>query len=219
MKIVNLTSQNTILNLFLAEVRDHSYQANRHLFRHNLHRIGQMMAFEMSRELTYSPRQVTTPLANIEMNLPTDDIVVATVFRAGLPLQEGFIQVFDHADSAFVSAYRYYTDETHTQVAIKAEYLASPPLTGKTLILVDPMLATGRSIEVVYKALLTHGTPKRFFLASVIASQEGVDYLNKVFTDDEATLYTAAIDPILNPQKYIVPGLGDAGDLCYGEKL
>ncbi len=219
MKIVNLSTQNTILNQFLAEVRNHKYQTNRHLFRNNIHRIGQVMAYEMSRELIYTPREVVTPLATTQMNLPTDDIVVATVLRAGLPLQEGFLQVFDHASSAFVSAYRYYTDEAHTQVAIKTEYLATPALEGKTLILVDPMLATGRSIELAYRVLTTQGIPQRFFLASVIAAQEGIDFLNRAFANEELTLYTVAIDPTLNPQKYIVPGLGDAGDLCFGEKI
>ncbi len=219
MKIINLAEQNTIVNRFVAELRDADYQRNRHLFRRNIERIGEMMAYEISKQLDYSPKKIVTPLATATVSTPDDEIVVATVIRAGVPLQEAFLRIFDHADAAFVSAYRYYKDAAHTQVAIKTEYLASPDLNGKTLILVDPMLATGGSLELSYRALLSHGTPRRFIIATVIAAQQGIDFLTKAFENEEVTLYTAVIDPALNDKKYIVPGLGDAGDLCYGEKL
>ncbi len=219
MKIINLSTQNTILNNFLSEIRDINYQRNRHLFRHNIIRIGELMAYEISKELSYSPTIIQTPLAPTTMSLTDDKLVLATVLRAGLPLVEGFLNVFDHADSAFVSAYRYYKDAKQTEVGIKTEYLAAPELTDKTLILVDPMLATGGSLELAYRALIAHGTPRKFIIAAVIAAQEGIDYLQKAFENEDVTLYTAAIDPTLNDKKYIVPGLGDAGDLCFGEKL
>ncbi len=219
MEVVNLTDQNTIINQYLAEIRNADYQRNRHLFRRNIERIGEAMAYEISKELCYSPKRIITPLDIIKVNTPDDNIVVATVIRAGLPFQQGFLNVFDHADAAFVSAYRYYKDAECSEVGIKTEYLATPPLKGKTLILVDPMLATGGSLELSYRVLTTHGVPGRFFIASVIAAQEGINFLQKAFAKEKITLYTAAIDPLLDEKKYIVPGLGDAGDLCYGEKL
>ncbi len=219
MKVINFAQQNTIINQYIAELRDVSYQQNRLLFRRNIERIGEMMAYEISKELSYSVKQIQTPLDIAAASTPDDDIVIATVFRAGLPLHQGFLNVFDKAGNAFVSAYRYYEDKEGTKVGIKTEYLASPSLTDKTFILVDPMLATGGSMELAFKAFTTKGFPKKLILASVIASQAGVDYLQKEFPEDDVVLYTAAIDPILNEHKYIVPGLGDAGDLCYGEKI
>ncbi len=219
MKIINLAEQNTIVNQFVAELRDVDYQRNRTLFRRNIERIGEMMAYEISKGLAYSSKPITTPLGTAVVSTPDDRIVVATVIRAGVPLQEAFLRIFDRADAAFVSAYRYYKNEERTEVAIKTEYLASPTLDGKTLILVDPMIATGGSLELSYRALLSHGTPAKLVIAGVIAAQEGIDFLRNVFPADDVTLYTAVIDPALNDKKYIVPGLGDAGDLCYGEKL
>ncbi len=218
MNIINLSEQNSILNLYMAELRDKSYQRNRMLFRHNIERVGQLMAFELSKTLEYKPKTVTTPLGSTEIYLPKDDLLIATVLRAGLPFHEGFLRVFDHADNAFVSAYRMYTNREHTEVGVHAEYMASPSVKGKTLLIVDPMLATGGSMAAAIEALLKTGKPKRIHIACVIAVQEGLDVINAVLPDD-ATVWCAAIDPGMNEHKYIVPGFGDCGDLCYGEKL
>ena len=218
MNIINLSEQNSILNLYMAELRDKSYQRNRMLFRHNIERVGQLMAFELSKTLEYKPKTVTTPLGTSEIYLPKDDLLIATVLRAGLPFHEGFLRVFDHADNAFVSAYRMYTNREHTEVGVHAEYMASPSVKGKTLLIVDPMLATGGSMAAAIEALLKTGKPKRIHIACVIAVQEGLDVIKTVLPDD-ATVWCAAIDPGMNEHTYIVPGFGDAGDLCYGEKL
>ena len=219
MKVINFAREKSIINQYIAELRDVSYQANRMVFRRNIERIGELMAYEISKTLSYSEKTVQTPLDVATVNTHDDEIVLATVFRAGLPLHQGFINIFDRAENAFVSAYRYYEDKESTKVGIKTEYMASPDLNGKTLILVDPMLATGGSIELAYKALRAHGIPKRLVIASVIGAVEGVNYLKKVFKSEDVTLYIAAVDPALDEHKYIVPGFGDAGDLCYGEKL
>ena len=220
MKIVNFADSNSIINQYVAELRDVHHQADRNTFRHNLERIGQLMAYEVSKTLTYSEKEIQTPLAMAKASTHDDEIVLATVFRAGLPFHQGFLDVFDHAGNAFVSAYRYYMDEKHEEVGIKVEYLAAPDLTNKTLIIADPMLATGGSLQLAYEALCTKGIPKQLHLCCVIAAQTGVDNIMKLFKPlDNVTLWCAAIDPILNEHKYIVPGLGDAGDLAYGDKI
>lgn len=219
MQIYDLSKENSIVNQFMAELRDADYQRNRLLFRNNIMRIGEMMAYEISKKLDYAARDITTPLGTSRINLPADDIVLATILRAGLPFHTGFLNVFDHAGNAFVSAYREYTDDSHTEVGIHVEYLATPDLGGKTLIIADPMLATGGSMELGYKAFLTHGLPRRIHVACVIATPEGIEHVKKSLPDDRTTIWCAAIDPILNEHKYIVPGLGDAGDLCYGGKM
>ena len=219
MKIVNLSEQNSIINQYMAEMRDVDYQKNRFLFRNNIQRIGEVEAFEISKTLDYAPTKVTTPLGEATVNLPTDKVVLATIFRAGLPFHNGFLNVFDHAGNAFVSAYREYTDAEHHNVGIHVEYLATPDIDGKTLIIADPMLATGGSMEMGYKAILTKGTPKCVHVACVIACPEGIEHIKKTFPDTETTVWCAAIDERLNEHKYIVPGFGDAGDLCYGGKL
>lgn len=219
MQIYDLSKENSIVNQFMAELRDADYQRNRLLFRNNIMRIGEMMAYEISKKLDYAARDITTPLGTSRINLPADDIVLATILRAGLPFHTGFLNVFDHAGNAFVSAYREYTDDSHTEVGIHVEYLATPDLGGKTLIIADPMLATGGSMELGYKAFLTHGTPKRIHVACVIAAPDGIEHVKNSLPADRTTVWCAAIDPILNEHKYIVPGLGDAGDLCYGGKL
>ena len=203
----------------MAEMRDVDYQKNRFLFRNNIQRIGEFEAFEISKTLDYEPTKVTTPLGEATVNLPTDKVVLATIFRAGLPFHNGFLNVFDHAGNAFVSAYREYTDAEHHNVGIHVEYLATPDIEGKTLIIADPMLATGGSMEMGYKAILTKGTPKCVHVACVIACPEGIEHIRKTFPDAETTVWCAAIDERLNEHKYIVPGFGDAGDLCYGGKL
>ncbi|MDE7389016.1 MAG: uracil phosphoribosyltransferase, partial [Muribaculaceae bacterium] len=160
--------------------------------------------------------EVTTPLAQAQCRVPADDVVLATIFRAGLPFHQGFLSYFDRAENAFVSAYRKYREKENFDVFI--EYIASPKLDGKTVIIADPMLATGTSMELSYKALLTKGTPAHIHVASVIASRQAVDYVKSVFPADRTTVWCAAIDPVINSHSYIIPGLGDAGDLAYGTK-
>ncbi len=218
MKVINLSEQRTVVNQYMSELRDKSYQKNRLLFRNNIERIGMMMAFELSKTLQYKEKTITTPLGTIDIPLMKDDLLIATVLRAGLPFHEGFLSVFDHAASAFVSAYRMYTNREHTEVGIHTEYMAAPSAKGKTLVIVDPMLATGGSMVAAYEALLRTGRPAQVHIACVIAAPEGVEMLRQNVADD-TTLWCAAIDPGMNEHKYIVPGFGDCGDLCYGEKL
>lgn len=219
MEIIDLSKGNSIINQYLAEIRDVDYQQNRLLFRNNIMRVGEMMAYEISKTLEYEAKDVTTPLGVSRVSVPADKIILATIFRAGLPFHNGFLNVFDHAGNAFVSAYREYTDSEHTEVGIHVEYLATPSIDGKTLIIADPMLATGGSMELGYRAFLTKGTPKRIHIACVIATPEGIDHIKKTLPDDKTTIWCAAVDPGMNEHKYIVPGFGDAGDLCYGSKL
>lgn len=219
MKVIDFSKQKSIINRYIAELRDKKIQLDRMRFRNNVQRIGHAMAYEISKVLDYEEKDLHTPLALAKALVPAEDIVIATVFRAGLPLHQGFLDVFDDAGNAFVSAYRYYKDKEGTEVGIHIDYLATPDLNGKTLILVDPMLATGGSMELAYEALCTKGKPKKLIMAAVIASKQGVDFLKKLFPSNDVLLYCAAIDPMLNKHKYIVPGLGDAGDLMYGEKL
>lgn len=219
MEVTNFSEQNTVINKYLAELRDKEYQQNRLLFRNNIKRIGEMMAYEISKTFEYQVTKVSTPLADATVNLPTDDIVIATIFRAGLPFHQGFLEVFDHAGNAFVSAYRKYTNEEHTEVGIHVEYLATPDLTGKTVIIADPMLATGGSMQLAYEALAQKGDPKRIYVACVIATPEGIEFVKNNLPKDRTSIWCAAIDPMLNEHKYIVPGFGDCGDLCYGDKL
>ncbi len=219
MKIINLSEQNSILNQYLAEIRDQEYQLNRMVFRNNIQRIGEYMAMEMSKSFTYAPKEVVSPLGTAVVNMPQDQLVVATILRAGLPFHQGFLNVFDHAENAFVSAYRVYTNREHTEVGIHTQYMASPSIEGKTLIITDPMLATGGSMAAGYEALLRNGKPKAIHIASIIATPEGIDVVKKTLPEENATLWVAVIDPGMNINKYIVPGFGDCGDLCFGEKL
>lgn len=219
MKVINLSEQNSILNQYMAEIRDEKYQQNRMVFRKNIQRIGEFMAMEISKTLRYAPEEVTTPLGTAVVNIPQDKLVVATILRAGLPFHQGFLNIFDHAENAFVSAFRVYTNREHTEVGIHTQYMASPSIEGKTLIITDPMLATGGSMAAGYEALLKNGTPQVIHIASVIATPEGIDMVKKALPEENATIWVAAIDPGMNAHKYIVPGFGDCGDLCYGEKL
>ena len=218
MQVIDFSKQNSVINQYMAELRDKNYQKNRLVFRHNVQRIGEMMAFELSKTLDYKSKTVTTPLGTIDISLPKDDVLIATVLRAGLPFHEGFLHVFDKAANAFVSAYRMYTNREHTEVGIHTEYMASPSCKGKTLIIADPMLATGGSMTASYEALIKTGKPAKVHIACVIATPEGLEVLRETLPED-ATVWCAAIDPGMNEHKYIVPGFGDAGDLCYGEKL
>ncbi len=220
MKLINFAQSNSIIGEYMAQIRDKNIQQNRLLFRHNIQRIGNAMAYEVSKTLNYSPKNIETPLGIAPTSTPDDQIVLATIFRAGLPFHQGFLDVFDKADNAFVSAYRYYKDKECKKVGVHIEYLATPDLTGKTLIIADPMLATGGSLELGYEALCTKGIPAAVHLCCVIAAKKGVDYIRRVFPKNtKVTLWCGAIDPELNEHSYIVPGLGDAGDLAFGPKL
>ncbi|MGC3977114.1 MAG: uracil phosphoribosyltransferase [Paludibacteraceae bacterium] len=216
MKIVNLSEQNSILQHYLKEIRSVEIQKDSLRFRRNMERIGEITAYEISKTLMYKTDKAKTPLGVAELTKIDEKLVLSTILRAGLPFHQGFLSYFDSAENAFVSAYRKYKDALKFDIFI--EYIASPKLDGKTLIITDPMLATGSSMELAYGALLTKGKPKKVIIASIISSQQAIDYLKDKFSDD-VTLWTAAIDPHLNEHSYIIPGLGDAGDLAYGEKL
>ena len=218
MKVINLSEQNSVLNQFLREIRDVNIQTDPLRFRRNIERIGEFMAMEVSKVLDYEPTEVQTPLATTTVNTISDQLVLATVLRAGLPLHQGFLNVFDRAENAFLSAYRRVNKAGELEIV--AEYMASPAIDGKTLIIADPMLATGMSMEVGYLALLRQGKPKHTHLCCTIGTPQAIDCLRKALNDSpDVTLWCAAIDPVLNEKKYIVPGLGDAGDLCYGIKI
>ena len=217
MKIVNLEAAPSVVNCFMAQLRDVNYQQNRALFRGNMQRIGHAMAYELSRSLSYSVKSVQTPLGVKEVATYDDRIVVGTVLRAGLAFHQGFLDVFDQADAAFVAAYR--DEGKKDELKIHLEYMAAPDINGSTFLLVDPMLATGGSLELAYKTFLQMGSPKTLHICCVIAAEEGIAHLEQLFPDDDVTLWLAGIDPSLNELAYIVPGLGDAGDLSFGEKI
>lgn len=216
MEVINFADTPSLVSRYMMELRDITIQHDPLRFRTNLDRIGQIMAYEISKRLEYRETEIQTPLGKCICREPADPVVLATIMRAGLPFHHGFLNYFDRAENAFVSAYRKYK-EKGDQFDVLVEYLASPRLDGKTLILVDPMLATGSSMELAYRALLTKGTPARVHVASVIASTKSVEYIRSCFPDG-ITLWCADIDPEVNAHSYIVPGLGDAGDLAYGEK-
>lgn len=218
MKVINLSEQNSVLNQYLREIRDVKIQSDPLRFRRNIERIGEYMAMEVSKTLDYQSTEVQTPLAKTTVNTISDQLVLATVLRAGLPLHQGFLNIFDRAENAFLSAYRRVNEKGELEIV--AEYMAAPSIDGKTLIIADPMLATGMSMEVGYLALLRHGKPTHTHLCSAIGTPQAIENLRKALNDSEdVTLWCAAIDPVLNDKKYIVPGLGDAGDLCYGIKI
>lgn len=219
MDIINFAEQNSVINHYMAELRDKKFQKNRLMFRHNVERIGEFMAYELSKTLEYKPKTVKTPLGQLDIPLMRqEDMVIATVLRAGLPFHQGFLNVFDKADNAFVSAFRMYLNREHTQVGVHAEYIATPSVKGKTLLIVDPMLATGGSLVAAIEALMESGKPKKIHVCCIIAAPEGIEEVKKSLPDN-ATLWIASIDKGMNEHKYIVPGFGDCGDLCFGEKL
>ncbi len=216
MIVHNLDNSNSVLNHFISEIRDTDIQKDSMRFRRNIERIGEILSYEMSRELAFQSNQVQTPLGVKDVPTVSDQLVLCSVLRAGLPLHQGVLNYFDQIENAFISAYRQHT--TDEDFEIKVEYLASPSLDGKTLILVDPMLATGSSLVAVQKALKKMGRVKQIHLISVIAAQEGIDFVSSHFPEN-SHLWVATVDPDLNSKGYIIPGLGDAGDLAFGTKL
>jgi uracil phosphoribosyltransferase len=201
----------------MKEIRSVDIQKDSMRFRRNLERIGEIMAYEISKTMSYKAEEVQTSLGMSPTEVIDEKIVISTILRAGLPFHTGFLNYFDGAENAFVSAYRKYKDALKFDIFI--EYIASPNLDGKTLIITDPMLATGGSMELAYGALLTKGKPSKIHIVTVIASQVAIDYIAANFPVENTTVWTAAIDPELNAQSYIIPGLGDAGDLAYGARL
>lgn len=217
MKIHNLSLQNSILNTFVSEIRDIEVQNDRMRFRRNIERIGEILGYEMSKSLNYESKTVETPLGTLPIQLPKNDVVLCSILRAGIPLHNGLLNYFDKAENAFISAYRHHKNNSD-YFEIIVEYLACPNLEGKTLVLADPMLATGQSLVATFKALEPFGTPKAIHLVSVIGAQPGIDFVEK-HLGENVHLWIATIDEKLNSKGYIVPGLGDAGDLAFGEKL
>ena len=211
-----LGNSNSLFNEFIAEVRSAEVQVDSMRFRRNLERIGEVFAYEISKSMAYDSREVTTPLGIANVPRLQEKPVLATILRAGLPLHQGMLNYFDHAENAFVSAFRKY--ERDGTFEIQIDYLSSPELDGKTLILCDPMLATGQSLALTYEELLGKGEPAHTHIVSVIASRQGLDYVMSKIPDDNCTFWIGAIDEELTAQSYIVPGLGDAGDLAYGIK-
>ena len=212
-----LDRENTILNRFIAEIRDSRIQKDRMRFRRNLERFGEVMAYEISKSFHYSPRTVETPLGEAEVMLPDEEIVLATILRAGIPFHQGFLNYFDDASCAFVSAYRRYSKDGTFN--IRVEYVSAGDLTDKTLLLVVPMLATGSSLVLAYEALVERkGRPAKLHVAAGIASEEGVEYALRHLPAADTTICCGSVDQELTVHSYIVPGLGDAGDLAYGAK-
>jgi len=211
----NISNQNSLFCTFLGELRDCEIQQDPLRFRRNLERVGEVMALEISKHLEYEIRDVVTPLGIAEVPFLKQQPVLATILRAGLPLHQGLLNYFDRAESAFISAYRKHT--TAEDFDIHVEYLASPEISGKTLIISDPMLATGSSMLMVYKAMMKQGNPRKVHIVSAIAAPEAIDYLRK-HLPDTVSIWVGAMDKELTAQSYIVPGLGDAGDLAFGVK-
>ncbi|MBT8285071.1 MAG: uracil phosphoribosyltransferase [Flavobacteriaceae bacterium] len=217
MIIHHLEKENSLLNQFIAEIRDKEVQRDSMRFRRNIERIGEILGYELSKSLTYQQSEVETPLGKASIRKTKDQLVLCSVLRAGLPLHQGLLNYYDHAENAFISAYRHHKDDSE-EFEVIVKYFAAPDLNGKVLILTDPMLATGKTLENVNKALLGHGTPRQIHIISVIGSRPGVSYIKKVFPEN-THLWIAAIDDELTREGYIVPGLGDAGDLAFGVKL
>jgi uracil phosphoribosyltransferase len=217
MHIHNLSETPSILNTFISEIRDKTIQKDSMRFRRNIERIGEVLGYELSKSLTFATHNIETPLGNSNIDMHKNDIVLCSILRAGVPLHNGLLNYFDAAENAFISAYRQHKQNPES-FEIIVEYLACPSLEGKTLILADPMLATGQSMVATFEALKPFGTPKEVHLVSVIGAQKGVDYVAKSF-GTKTHLWIAAVDDTLNEKGYIIPGLGDAGDLAFGNKL
>ena len=217
MQIHHISENNSILNKFIAEIRDVTIQKDSLRFRRNIERIGEVLGYELSKKLSYTSKDVVTPLGIKKINKITNNIVLCSILRAGLPLHQGLLNYFDDAENAFISAYRHHPNKDAT-FEIVVEYFAAPKIENKTLLLADPMLATGQSLVAVYEAIIKNGAPKELHIVAVIASREGIDFIKAHFPEN-THLWIAAIDNDLNEKGYIIPGLGDAGDLSFGTKL
>lgn len=217
MTIHNLEDQNSVLNQFISEIRDSKIQKDSMRFRRNIERIGEVLGYEFSKELSYSSKNVETPLGSKSMHLSKDQVVICSILRAGLPLHQGLLNYFDAAENAFISAYRKH-ENNEDDFEVVVDYFATPSLEGKILVLTDPMLATGRTLENVLMGLKDYGTPKQIHIVSVIGALAGIDYIKDIFPAN-THLWIATIDPELNARGYIMPGIGDAGNLAYGQKL
>ncbi|MCP9200392.1 uracil phosphoribosyltransferase [Gramella sp. GC03-9] len=216
MQVQELLQKNSIANKFIAQLRDVEIQKDRLRFRKNIERLGEILAYELSKELKYNKEHFQTPLGEVDVPQPESDLVICSILRAGLPLHQGLLNYFDDAENSFISAYRHHPDNDE-KFEVLVEYMASPSLEGKTLLLADPMLATGTSFANVLEALKPMGTPAKIHLVSVIGSEVGIENLKEIFPPN-SKLWIATIDKELDQNGYIVPGLGDAGDLCYGTK-
>lgn len=217
MNVNILGESNSVFNQFISEIRCEVIQKDPMRFRKNLQRLGEIFAYEISKVMDYETTDIKTPLGVAKVETLVQHPVLATILRAGLPLQQGLLNIFDRAENAFISAYRKYDEQG--EFHIEFEYLACPSLNGKDVILSDPMLASGASMEVGYQALLKKGTPKHVHLVVVIASAQGVEFVKNHITAENVTLWIGAVDPNMTSMSYIVPGLGDAGDLAFGAKI
>ncbi len=217
MIIHQVNTENSILNTFISEIRNKEIQKDSMRFRRNIERIGEILGYELSKQLNYSNKTITTPLGKKDIDLIDNSIVLCSILRAGLPLHQGLQNYFDNAENAYISAYRNHPNN-NAEFEIIVEYFASPSIENKTLILADPMLATGNSLVAVLEALKKHGTPKEIHLVCVIGSTEGINFIEKHFPKN-THLWIATVDDLLDEKGYIIPGLGDAGDLAFGQKL
>ncbi len=215
--IRNLGERNSLLNQFISEIRDEKIQKDSLRFRRNLERFGEIFAYEISKEMDFVVEDVKTPLGNAKVPVLRSSPVLATILRAGMPMHQGLLNYFDKAENAFISAYRKYSKDGSFN--IKFEHLSCPEMEGKTLIISDPMLASGASMVVACKALAERGTPKHIHIVTIISSKEGINHVRKNLNMENVTIWTGAIDNELTAKSYIVPGLGDAGDLAYGSKM
>lgn len=211
-----LGAHNSLFNEFISEVRNVEVQTDSMRFRRNLERIGEIFAYEISKGMQYADQEIVTPLGITTIPRLKEKPVLATILRAGLPMHQGMLNYFDRADNAFISAFRkYYKDGTFE---IQIDYLSAPDLDEKTLILCDSMLATGQSLVLAYEELMSKGEPLHTHIVSAIVSRQGLDYVMSKLPNDSCTFWIGAIDEELTAQSFIVPGLGDAGDLAYGIK-
>jgi uracil phosphoribosyltransferase len=217
MEIKILGNNHSIIDQFLAEIRDKSIQKDPMRFRENLYRLGELFAYEISKDLNYKTTEIETPLGVAPVPVLEQQPVLATILRAGLAMHNGFLNILDRAENCFISAYRKYNEGDGFE--IEFEYMASPSLNNKVVILSDPMLASGKSMEIGYHALFSKGNPAHVHLVSIIASKEGVNYIKNKLNSENVTLWLGAVDEGMTSKSYIVPGLGDAGDLAYGEKI
>jgi uracil phosphoribosyltransferase len=215
MKVTTIGGKGSLLDQYLAEIRDENIQLDRMRFRRNIQRSGEILAYEISKNLDFEAEDIQTPLGIASVPTMQDQPVIASILRAGLPMHDGMLNYFDHADSAFVAGYRKY--EKNDSFDIQIDYITCPNLDKRVLILCDPMLATGQSLVLTYKQLMAYGAPRYTYIATLIASREGIEYVEK-FLPDNVSLWVGAVDDELTVKSYIVPGLGDAGDLAFGEK-